>query len=81
MKTMDEVIAALNSSVASVEAQGADPRRLTAADGTTIDLRAVRQALLDQKAQELDRLARVRGELGDLSAAGRATRDARAVAP
>jgi hypothetical protein len=78
LKTMDDAIAALNSSIASVEAEGADPRKLTAVDGTTIDLGAARQALLDQKAQELDRFARVRGEL---NSAVRATRDARAVSP
>jgi hypothetical protein len=77
-KILDDGIAALSSSIASVEAEGADPRKLTAADGTIIDLGAARQALLDQKAQELDRFARVRGEL---DSAVRATRDARAVSP
>jgi hypothetical protein len=62
-KIMDDAIAALDSSIASVEAEGADPRKLEAADGTIIDLGAARQALLEQKAQELDRFARVRGEL------------------
>jgi len=77
-KIMDDAIAALDSSIASVEAEGADPRKLKAADGTIIDLGAARQALLEQKAQELDRFARVRGEL---DSAVRATRDARAVSP
>jgi hypothetical protein len=77
VKIIDDAIAALNSSIASVEAEGADPRKLTAVDGTMIDLEATRQALLDQKVQELDRFARVRGELN----AVRPTRDARAVSP
>jgi hypothetical protein len=77
-KIMDDAIAALDSSIASVEAEGADPRKLKAADGTIIDLGAARQALLEQKTQELDRFARVRGEL---DSAVRATRDARAVSP
>jgi hypothetical protein len=77
VKIIDDAIAALNSSIASVEAEGADPRKLTAVDGTMIDLDATRQALLDQKVQELDRFARVRGELN----AVRPTRDARAVSP
>ena len=47
-------------------------------DGSIIDPGAARQALLAQKAQELDRFARVRGEL---DSAVRATRDARAVSP
>jgi hypothetical protein len=78
VKIMDDAIAALNSSIASVEAQGADPRKLTTVDGTNLDLGAARQALLDQKAQELDRFARVRNEL---DAAVRTTRDARAASP
>jgi hypothetical protein len=78
VEIMDDVIVALNSSIATVEAEGADPRSLTAVDGTIIDLGAVRQALLDQKAQELDRFARVRNEL---NTAGRATRNARAASP
>ena len=77
-KIMDDAIAALSSSIASVEAEGADPRKLKAADGTIIDLGAAREALLEQKAQELDRFARVRGEL---DSAVRATRDSRAVSP
>jgi hypothetical protein len=63
VKIIDGAIAALNSSIATVEAEGADPRKLTAVDGTMIDLGAARQALLDQTAQELERFARVRGEL------------------
>ena len=59
-KIMDDAIAALSSSIASVEAEGADPRKLKAADGTIIDLGAARQALLDQTARELDRFARDR---------------------
>ena len=78
VKIMDDAIAMLNSSIASVEAEGADPRKLTTVDGTILDLGAARQALLDQKAQKLDRLARVRNEL---NAAVRATRDARATSP
>ena len=78
VKIMDDAIAALDSSIASVEAEGADPRKLTTVDGTDLDLGAARQALLDQKAQELDRFARVRKEL---DAAVRVTRDARAASP
>jgi hypothetical protein len=77
VKIMDDAIAALDSSIAAAEAEGADPMKLKAADGTMIDLGAARAALLDQKAQELDRFARVRGEL----AAVRTTCDKRAVLP
>jgi len=76
VKVMDDAIAALNSSIASIEAEGADPRKLTTVDGTNLDLGAARQALLEQKAQELDRFARVRKELD-----AAATRDARAASP
>lgn len=75
VKIMDDAIVALNSSIASVEAEGEDPHKLTTVDGTNLDLGAARQALLDQKAQELDRFARVRNEF---NAAVRITRDARA---
>ncbi|HEV8554475.1 MAG TPA: hypothetical protein VGR65_14015 [Casimicrobiaceae bacterium] len=75
VKIMDDAIAALNSSIASVEAEGADPRKLMTVEGTNLDLGAARQALLDQKAQELDRFARLRGELV------RTMRDARALSP
>jgi hypothetical protein len=75
VKIMDDAIAALNSSIVSVEAEGADPRKLTTVEGTNLDLGAARQALLDQKAQQLDRFARVRGELV------RTTRDARVASP
>jgi L-alanine-DL-glutamate epimerase-like enolase superfamily enzyme len=75
---MDDAIAALNSSIASVEAEGADPRKLTTVGGANLDLGAARQTLLEQTAQELDRFARVRKEL---DAAVRITRDARAALP
>jgi len=77
-KIMDDAIAALDSSIAAAKSEGADPRKLKAADGTMLDLGAAREALLTQKAQELDRFARVRGEL---DTATRVTRDARAASP
>ena len=75
-KIMDDAIAALDSSIAAAEAEGADPGKLKAADGTPLDLGAARQSLLEQKAQELDRFARVRGELTAVT-----TGEARAVLP
>ena len=77
VKIMDDAIVALDSSIAAAKAEGADPRKLKAADGTMLDLGAARETLLAQKAQELDRFARVRGEVD----AVRTTRDARAVSP
>jgi hypothetical protein len=66
VKIMEAAVAALDSSIALVEAEGADSRKLTASDGALLDLGAVREALLEQKAQVLDRFARVRGELENL---------------
>jgi len=74
LKIMDDAIAALDSSIAAAKTEGADPRKLETADGTMLDLGAAREALLAQKAQELDRFAGVRAELD-------AVRTARAVAP
>jgi hypothetical protein len=67
-KTIDQGIEALDASIAAVEAQGADPRRLSAA-GTPVDLPAMRQTLRDQKAGQLEQLAAIRGTLRALSAA------------
>ena len=60
----------------ATEAEGADPGKLKAADGAMLDLGAARQSLVDQKAQVLDRFARVRGELTAVT-----TGEARAVLP
>ena len=76
MKTVDDAIAALSAGIAAAETEGADPTKLKAADDAVLDLGAVREALLDQKARELDRFARVRGELTAV-----ATGEARAVLP
>ena len=71
VKTIDAGIEALDSDIAAIEAQGADPRRLTTIDGVNVDLPAARQALRDERARELDRFARVRGEISNLSDAAR----------
>ena len=76
MKTVDDAIAALSAGIAAAETEGADPTKLKAADDAVLNLGAVREALLDQKARELDRFARVRGELTAV-----ATGEARAVLP
>lgn len=75
-KAIDQGIAALDASIAAVKAQGADPRRLSTTAGTTVDLPAMRQALLDEKANELDRLERIRGEVSGLGAAVPTAREA-----
>jgi hypothetical protein len=70
---VEEALAALGRSIAAVEAQGGDPSKLTAGDGTALDLRALRQSLLDGRAVQSERYARIRAELdaaGESAAAG-----------
>jgi len=66
-KAIDEGIGTLDKGIAAVEARGADPRRLSAGGGS-VDLPAMRQALREEKASALERIAAVRGELRDLAA-------------
>jgi hypothetical protein len=61
--TIDAALAAVTSSIASVEARGADAARVTSGDGTEVDLYATRQALLDDKVRQLGRYAQIRAEL------------------
>ena len=70
---VDEALAAVARSIAAVEAQGADPSDLRGSDGTATDLISLRRALLDRKAAEAERYARIRAELdasGDVAPAG-----------
>jgi hypothetical protein len=60
---LDAALAAVTSSIASVEAQGADATKAASGDGTQEDLYATRQALLDDKVRQLARYAQVRAEL------------------
>jgi hypothetical protein len=53
----------VTSSIASVEARGADAATVTSGDGTKVDLYATRQALLDDKVRQLGRYAQIRAEL------------------
>jgi hypothetical protein len=66
-RPLDQGIATLDTSIAAVEAQGADPRRLANGD-VAVDLPALREALRAAKAQQLEHLAAIRGELRDLGA-------------
>jgi len=61
--TVDEALTAVARSIAAVEAQGADASKLRAGDGTAIDLTSLRQALVDRKATEAERYARIRAEV------------------
>ncbi len=63
VQTVDAAVAALTSSIESVEAQGADASKLASGDGSNVDLYATRQALLDDRARQVARYAQVRAEL------------------
>src|SRR5271165_88977 len=66
-KAIDQGIETLDTSIAAIEAQGADPHHLSVAGGS-VDLPALRQTLRDEKAEELERIASIRGTLRTLSA-------------
>ena len=63
----DEPIANITREIEAVQASGEDPARLVSGDGSSLDLLAQRQSLLDQRAEELDRLAAIDAELTLLS--------------
>jgi hypothetical protein len=63
VQTIDAAVAALTSSIESVETQGASASKLTSSDGASVDLYATRQALLDEKAAQVTRYARIRSEI------------------
>lgn len=65
-QALDQAIATLDTSIAAVEAQGADPRRVSTREAT-IDLPALRQALREEKAHELEQLDAIKGELRELA--------------
>jgi hypothetical protein len=64
----DEAIATLDRQIAALRATGDDPATLESGDGSRIDLLAQRQTLLDERAQELERLAAIDAELSALVA-------------
>jgi hypothetical protein len=60
---LDDGLRALDRSIAAVEGYGADPRRVEATDGGTLDLIATRVELRDQRAAAAQDFRRVRDEL------------------
>jgi hypothetical protein len=68
-KAIDEAIDALSKSIAATEAEGGDASTLAGSDGAKLDLYAVRQSLLEQKALQDARYARIRTELDDAARA------------
>jgi len=62
----DETIASIDRQIEMVKAKGEDPAMLESSDGSRIDLIAQRQTLLDEREQELERLAAIDTELSAL---------------
>jgi hypothetical protein len=63
VNTIDAAVAALTSSIGALEARGVGASKLASSDGASFDLLATRQALLDEKAGQLARYARIRSEI------------------
>ena len=63
----DETIATITREIEAVQASGEDPSTLVSSDGSSLDLFAQRQSLLEQRAQELERMADIDAELAQLS--------------
>jgi hypothetical protein len=63
----DETIASISREIEMIEASGEDPSKLASGDGSSLDLLAQRQSLLDQRAGELERLADIEAELAQLA--------------
>ncbi|HEY7943546.1 MAG TPA: hypothetical protein VIH15_03480 [Casimicrobiaceae bacterium] len=63
LAAFDDGLRTLDQSVAAVEARDADPRRLEASNGGTLDLVATRTALSDERAATLLHFRRIRIEL------------------
>jgi hypothetical protein len=63
----DETIAGLDRQIEALRVSGQDPAKLESADGSRIDLLAQRRALLDERAQELERLTAIDAELSALA--------------
>jgi hypothetical protein len=63
----DETIASITREIEAVQASGEDPSKLASGDGSSLDLLARRQSLLDQRAGELERLADIDAELAHFS--------------
>jgi hypothetical protein len=62
----DETIATITREIDEVRASGEDPSKLVSADGSSLDLLAELQSLLDQRTQELERLSAIDAELARL---------------
>jgi hypothetical protein len=72
LAVLDDGLHALDRSIAVVEAHAADPRRIEADDGSTLDLIAARVALRDERADAERRFRRIGSELEAAASGSRA---------
>jgi hypothetical protein len=73
LAVLDDGLRTLDRSIATVEAYGADPRRIESDDGSAFDLIATRVALRDERADAARRFRRIGSELDAAANATRAT--------
>lgn len=63
LAALDDGLHALERSIAAVESEGVDPRRIDTGEGGVLDLVATRAALRDERADTVRRFRRAGGEL------------------
>lgn len=73
LAVLDDGLRALDRSIATAEAYGADPRHIESDDGSTLDLIATRVALLDARAEAAQRFRRIGSEFDAVANTTRAS--------
>lgn len=73
LAVLDDGLRALDRSIATVEEQGADPRRIDVDDGNTLDLIASRLSLRAERIDMVERFRRIGHELVAATGAARAS--------
>jgi hypothetical protein len=73
LAVLDDGLRALDRSIGTAEAYGADPRHIETDDGSTLDLIATRVALRDERADAERRFRLIGSELDAAASATRAT--------
>lgn len=73
LAVLDDGLRTLDRSIAAAEDQGADPRRIEMDDGNTLDLIASRVALVDARADAVQRFRRIGSEMDAAAGVARAS--------
>jgi hypothetical protein len=73
LAVLDDGVRALDRSIATAEAYGADPHRIETDDGSALDLIATRVTLRDERADAAQRFRHIGSELDAAANATRAT--------